>query len=85
MTKQELISLAASGDAYIHVAFTISRYCVTPTDGHDTEHGMILIAVTDDDGTLYDNATYFDDSSDPVDLTDAEAETLMLAIEKSER
>lgn len=31
MTKDELIALAREGNAHIEIAYTITRYCVTPT------------------------------------------------------
>ena len=37
MTKDELIALAREGKAHIEVAYTITRYCVTPNASLDYE------------------------------------------------
>jgi hypothetical protein len=83
MTKQELIELARDGKAYIHLAYTISRYCITK-DGHGGDDtAAVYISISDQDGGVHDDAAYYTDGDADEDLTDTEAETLRAAIEAS--
>jgi len=81
MTKDELIALAREGKAHIEVAYTITRYCVTPTA--DMDYEAIFFSISNEDGDVYDDAAYFTDGDDEIDLTDDDAETLRIAIQQS--
>jgi hypothetical protein len=78
MTKDELIALAREGKAHIEVAYTITRYCVTPAAKMDYE--AIFLSISNEDDSVYDDAAYFTDGVDEVDLTEEDAETLQAAI-----
>ena len=59
MTKRELLALAASGNAIIEVAYTITRYCVTPPDDPDGLHAAIFISISNEDGSVYNDDGLF--------------------------
>lgn len=85
MTKDELIALAKEGKASIEVAYTITRYCITQ-EGVDAEGGRfdypaVFMSISNEDNGVYEDAAYFTDGVDEIDLTDDEAETLAEAIE----
>lgn len=78
MTKDELIALAREGKAHIKVAYTITRYCVTPNASLDYE--AIFMSINNEDGSVYDDAAYFTDGVDEIELRDDEAESVYLAL-----
>jgi hypothetical protein len=80
MTKDELIALAGEGKAHIEVAYTIARYCVTPNASLDYE--AIFLSISNEDGSVYDDEAYFTDGVDEIGLTDDEAESVRLAIQR---
>jgi hypothetical protein len=78
MTKDELIALAREGKAHIKVAYTITRYCVTPSASLDYE--AIFLSISNEDCSVYDDEAYFTDGVDEIELRDDEADNVFLAI-----
>jgi len=85
MTKDELIALAKEGEASIEVAYTITRYCVTPrdvdVDGDRLEYPVIFVSINNKDGQVYEDAECYTGRVDEDDLTGDEAQILRDAIE----
>jgi hypothetical protein len=86
MTKDELIALACEGKARIDVAYTITRYCIAQ-DGVDDNarclDSAIFMSISNEDGGVHEDAAYFTDATDEIDLTDDEAEMLCEAIKNA--
>jgi hypothetical protein len=85
MTKDELIALAKEGKAHIEVAYTITRYCITQEgvdgEGDRFDYPAVFMSISNEDNSLYDDAAYFTDGSDEIDLTDEDADVLWSAIQ----
>lgn len=80
MTKDELIALGKEGKAHIEIAYTITRYCVTPNASLD--YDAIFLSISNDDGSVYDDEAYFTDGVDEIELSDDEADALRTVIDK---
>ncbi len=84
MTKDELIALTREGKASIEVAYTITRYCITPrgidVEGDRLEYPVIFVSINNEDGQVFEDAECYTGSVDQDDLTDDEAQILREAI-----
>jgi hypothetical protein len=80
MTKHELLALAAAGHANIKVAYTITRYYVSPKclgAADSRSEAAIFFSISNEDGSVYDDDAYFiDNADDEVPLTREEANAL---------
>ena len=89
MTKDELIALANEGKASIEVAYTITRYCITPrgidVEGDRLEYPAIFVSINNEDGQVFEDAEYYTDGVDESDLTDNEVAVLRKAIRTAVR
>jgi len=83
MTKDELIALAKEGKASIELAYTVTRYCVTPrgidVEGERLEYPVIFASLNNEDGQVFEDTEYYTDGVDESDLTDDEVEVLRKA------
>jgi hypothetical protein len=84
MTKEQLIALAREGKAHIGIAYTITRYCISKKPwgrkAQSSDYPAIFMSISNEDGSVYNDAAYFTDLNEDVDLSADEAEALRVAI-----
>ncbi|MEO8382585.1 MAG: hypothetical protein ABI779_23190 [Acidobacteriota bacterium] len=84
---EELIALAEAGQAHIEASYTVTRYHIVRKGvddrGEPLDYPAIFLLISDEDGSVYDDFSYFTDGDIDVKLRDEDAERLRVVIEQN--
>lgn len=83
---EELIALAEAGKAHIEASYTITQYHIVRKGvddrGEPLDYPAIFLLISDEDGSVFDDFSYFTDGDIDVKVRDEDAERLRAVIEQ---
>lgn len=86
---QELIALAEAGKAHIEASYTVTQYRIVRKGvddrGEPLDYPAIFLLISDEDGSVFDDFSYFTDGDIDVKLRDEDTERLRIVIEQERR
>jgi hypothetical protein len=86
---QDLIALAEAGQAHVEASFSyvVTKYRIVrkgvDAHGDPLDYPAIFLLISDEDGSVYDDFSYFTEGDIDVELLDEDAERLRVVIERN--